>query len=85
MSMKSKIYILIDEGDLLHSPSAIVEVHSPVLSGGVRARNGWHVPPTLKISAFADYDMTVYGKTIEILKKKIDSLFPETRYDREYL
>lgn len=83
--MKSKIYILLDEGDLMHCPSAIVEVHSPNLFGGIPARNGWHVPPVMKISAFADYDMTLYGKTVEIVKKKINSLFPEERYDREYI
>lgn len=83
--MKSKIIILLDEGDLMHCPSAIVEVHSPILCGGVRARNGWHVPPVMKMSAFADYDMTLYGKTVEILKRKIDSIFPEDKYNREYV
>lgn len=83
--MKSKITILIDEGNLVYCPSAIIEVRHPYLCGGVAARNGWHVPPKYCLPRSADRETTLYGKTVEILKKKIDSLFPESRYDREYI
>ena len=84
--MKTKITILLDEGSLMYAPSAYIEVRYAHPVGGIAARGGgYHVPPHLGYPTKADYNFICFGKTKKELIEKINSLFPEEKYIKEYV
>lgn len=80
-----KIKILIDEGSLVKCPSAYVEVYVKKPRGGIPARNGWHEYPKMCFDKYPDWDRLFFAETVEKLMKRIDNLYPEDEYIREYV
>ena len=82
---KDKVLILLDRGDLIHCPSAYIEVRVACFVGGKKAREGYHIHPRVGYSIYPSYSSTLLGESVESLKKRIEALFPEEKYIKEYV
>lgn len=80
-----KIKILLDEGSLVKCASAYVEVYVRKPFGGIAARNGWHVPPKMGFGSRPDWDTMFFEENVERLLERINKVYPEDKYIREYV
>lgn len=83
---RKEVRILLDEGALARCPSAYVEIYFPELTGGIRARfGGYHVPPTVVYPRRPNLEHMFFAENVESLKKRIEALYPEEEYRKEYV